>query len=126
MATKDLKSNVDVVQSMAPATRNTNTNGSGVDLQGYESAMVIYNVGTVTDGTHTPSLEESDDDSTYTVVAAADLQGSFSNFTGDEVQRVGYIGAKRYIRAQVNSSGTTGAAYGAVIVRGDHSFLPVS
>ena len=118
MAMFDLKSNVDVVQSLAPATRNANVNGTGVDLRGFEAAMLVYSVGAITDGTHTPAMEESDDDSTYTAVAAADLEGSFANFTAGSVQRVGYIGGKRYIRAQVNSSGTTGAAYGAVVARG--------
>lgn len=126
MTTRDIKSNVDAAQSLAPATRNANVNGAGVDLRGFDSAMVVYNVGAITDGTHTPSLEESDDNVTFTAVAAADLQGTFSNFTANSVQRVGYIGSKRYIRAQVNSSGTTGAAYGAVIARGNPAQAPLA
>jgi len=118
MTTFDLKSNADVAQSLVPATRNSNTDGSGVDLRGYEAAMVVFDVGAVTDGTHTPALEESDDDVSYTAVAAADLQGSFANLSAASVQRVGYIGGKRYVRAQCDSSGTTGAAYSATIVRG--------
>ena len=126
MATFDLKDNVDVVQSLAPATRNSNTNGTGVDLRGYESAMVVFSVGAVTDGTHTPTLEESDDDAAYTTVAAANLQGTFANLAANGVQRVGYIGAKRYVRAQCNSSGVTGALYGADIVRGRPHAAPLA
>lgn len=126
MTTFDLKSNADVVQSLVPATRNGDTNGSGVDLRGYEAAMVVFDTGAITDGTHTPSLEESDDDSTYTTVAAADLQGAFANLAANSVQRVGYSGGNRYIRAQCNSSGTTGAAYSATIVRGRPHAAPLA
>ncbi len=126
MTTFDLKSNADVAQSLVPATRNTDTNGSGVDLRGYEAAMVVFDTGAITDGTHTPTLEESDDDATYTTVAAADLQGAFANLSANSVQRVGYIGGNRYIRAQCNSSGTTGAAYSATIVRGRPHAAPLA
>ncbi len=126
MTTRDLKSNVDAMQSLAPATRNANVNGTGADLRGFESAMVLFNVGASTDGTHTPSVEESDDDAAYTSVAAADLIGTLVNFTANSVQRVGYRGAKRYVRAQVNSSGTTGADYGAVVLRGDAAQRPAA
>ena len=126
MASRDLFNNVNAVQSLAPATRNANTNGTGADLQGFEAAMAVFEVGAITDGTHTPAVEESDDDSAYTAVAAADLQGTLANFTANSIQRVGYLGSKRYIRAQVNSSGTTGAAYSAVIARGHARHAPVT
>lgn len=119
MATFDLKNNADVAQSLAPATRTASANGGGVDLQGYEAAMVVFDAGTITDGTHTPSLEESDDDSTYTAVAAGDLDGSFADLASNGIQRVGYTGAKRYVRAVITVSGaTSGGTYGAAIVRG--------
>ena len=78
---RDLKNNVDVVKSIDPATYNSNQTGTGVDLRGNDSAMAVIQSGALTDGTHTPKLQESDDDSTYTDVAAADLEGSFANIT---------------------------------------------
>jgi len=127
----DLKSNVDVVQSLAPATRNAASNGSAVDLQGYYAAMVVFSVGAVTDGTHTPKVQEAPDDGTgnpgvWTDVASADLDGTLANLSANSVQRVGYKGTKRFIRAVVTSSGVTGAAYSAEVVRGRPAASPVA
>lgn len=123
---QDLKNNVDVVKSIDPATHNSNQTGAGVDLQGYESSMAVVHSGTVTDGTHTPKMQESDDDSVYTDVATADLEGTFANIGADAVQRVGYKGGKRYIRVFVSSSGTTGAVYGAAVLRGHPHHAPAA
>ena len=95
MTTRDLKSNIDIVTSLAPAARTATASGTGVDLRGYESAVASFIVGTVTDGTHTPSVEESDDDSTYTAVAAADLLGSLAALASDTVQRFAGAGEHR-------------------------------
>lgn len=115
---RDLKSNVDAVKSINPATYKTNQTGTGVDLKGYEAALAIVYSGVLTDGTHTPKLQESDDDVSYTDVAVDDLQGTFADISAGSIQRVGYQGGKRYIRVFAASSGATGAVYGAVIVRG--------
>ncbi len=123
---KDLKDNVDLAVSIDPATYNSDQTGTGVDLRGYDSAMAVVQSGALTDGTHTPKMQESDDDSTYTDVAAADLRGSFANIAADSVQRVGYHGGKRYVRVFVTSSGTTGAIYGSTIVRGHPHQAPLS
>jgi len=125
MVSRDLKSNVDAAASITPAVRNAAVNGSGVDLKGYASAAVIFQVGTVTDGTHTPSVQESDDNSTFTAVAAGDLDGTLVNLVANSVQRVGYHGRRRYLRAQVTSSGATGAAYAAMVLRGHPGQSPV-
>ncbi|MCH7944128.1 MAG: hypothetical protein IIB67_12995 [Proteobacteria bacterium] len=127
MTTRDLKSNIDIVTSLAPAARTATASGTGVDLRGYESAVATFVTGTVTDGTHTPSVEESDDDSTYTAVAAADLLGSLADLASDTVQRVGYRGGSRYIRAKITASGTTtGALDCAVVIRGNAVQLPLA
>lgn len=130
MASRDLTGRLSPALSLAPAARTTSANGSGVDLQGYESASALFVAGTITDGTHTPKLQESDDNSTFSDVEAGDLIGSFSAVTsssgGDSVQEVGYLGSKRYIRVAVTVSGSpsTGGVYGAVIVRGHPRSMP--
>lgn len=123
---RDIKNNVDIVKSIDPATYNSDQTGTGVDLRGFGSSMAAIQSGALTDGTHTPKLQESDDDSAYTDVASADLGGSFANISADAIQRVGYKGAKRYVRVFVTSSGTTGAIYSASIVRGLPSFAPAA
>lgn len=124
---RDLKNNVDVSQSIAPAAHTASVNGTGVDLQGYNSVMVVFHPGAITDGAHTPSVEESDDDVTYTAVAAADLLGSLVDLASNAIQRVGYKGTKRYLRAVSTVAGaTTGGVYGAEIVRGHPNVAPVA
>jgi hypothetical protein len=108
------------VQSLSPAARtNATHNGTGVDLAGYEGALVKFDVGAVTDGTHVPKIQESDDNSTFTDVAAADLHGTLGNLASNTPQKQGYIGRKRYIRPVITTAGaTTGAIAGATVVRG--------
>lgn len=123
---EDLNKELSVAQSLAPAVRTSTANGTGVDLSGYGSAMVLWNVGTITDGTHTPTLQESDDNSTWANVAAADLSGSHAALTSSTLQEIGYIGRARYIRAVITITGSpsTGGAYSASIIRGRARTLP--
>ena len=123
---RDMKNNVDAAKSINPAVYNSNPPLTGVDIRGFDSAMAVIQSGALTDGTHTPKLQESDDNSTYTDVAAADLEGTLANISADAVQRIGYKGAKRYVRVFVTSNGTTGAIYGAVILRGVSHHAPVA
>lgn len=120
---RDLKSGVDVAASLHPAARAASGTGAGVDCRGYDSAFALFSIGAWTDGTHTPKLQESDDNTTFTDVGAGDLQGAFTAVSGtagqNAVQRVGYIGAKRYVRGFVTVAGaTTGALSAFNIVRG--------
>lgn len=123
MAPRDLYNHLSPTPSIAPGAKTATANGTGVDLREHSSAIVLLQVGAWTDGTHTLKIQESDDNTTYTDVAAADLQGSFTAISGagqaNAVQKVGYIGSKRYIRAVTTVAGaTTGAVYGASVVRG--------
>ena len=123
----DIKQTQDVQNSLAPAARTASANGSGVDLANFASATVAFVVGTITDGTHTPSVEESDDNSTFTAVAAADLIGTLAALASNTNQRVGYRGSKRYLRAVSTVAGaTTGGVYAAVVIRGDARKQPVA
>lgn len=123
----DIKQTQDIQNSLAPAARTASANGSGVDLANFASATVAFVVGTITDGTHTPSVEESDDNTTFTAVAAADLIGSLAALASNTNQRVGYRGSKRYVRAVSTVAGaTTGGVYAGVVIRGDARKQPVA
>lgn len=132
MTTRDMYNNVKATQSLAPAARVTGVfNGTAADLRGYEAAVVMISFGAYTDGTHTPSLQESSDGSTYTPVASTSMQGSLSavNSAGgaNTIQTVGYIGACRYIRVVMTVTGaTTGALTSASIVGGRPQSAPVA
>ncbi|MBC7193872.1 hypothetical protein [Marinobacter sp.] len=126
MATVDLYNNLSVATTLAPAARTANANGSAVDLQGYEGALIQAIVGTITDGTHSLTVEESADGATWTAVAAADLQGSFANLVSNTNQKVGYLGTKRYIRVNAAVTGaTSGGVYAVVVLRGNSRKHPV-
>jgi hypothetical protein len=120
---RDLYNRVDAAASLHPAARSASANGTGVDLQGYEACEVVVEFGAWTDGTHTPKIQESDDNTTFTDVAAADQLGSFTAVSSaagqNAVQRVGYRGSKRYLRVVMTVAGaTTGALSAAQVLRG--------
>lgn len=136
MSKRDLEARLDAVASLVPANRTADANGTGVDLRGYDGALVIASIGAEGDtlsGSVSISveLEESDDDSTFTDVAAADILGGNGGSSGQfaliddnaeapAVHKVAYIGNKRYIRAVWNVTGThtVGTPGEVVVVRG--------
>lgn len=123
---RDLKNVIDFATSLAPAARTATANGTGVDLSGYNGAVVFFYTGTITDGTHTPKLQESVDNSAFTDVAAADLEGTLAALASSTNQEAGYKGTKRYVRAVSTVAGaTTGGVYSAIIVRGHAMKQPV-
>ena len=129
---RDMAHNLGPVLSLSPAARTASANGTAVDLLGFGEAAVLVTIGTWTDGTHTPKLQESDNGTSgWTDVAAGDLIGSFSVVNsaggGNAVQRVSYIGNKRYIRAVLTvASATNGAFAGVLVVRGNPASAPVA
>lgn len=120
-----------VTASLQPAARvNGTVNGAGVDLRGYDAAMICVGFGAYTDGTHTPSVQHSADGTTYTAAAASDLDGAFVAVSGaggaNAVQSVGYIGANRYVRVvMVTTGATSGALSHAIVVAGEPRQMPV-
>ena len=134
---KDLANNISAVQSLAPAVRTSDTNGTGVDLQGFESATIIVDTGAegVTFSGSVKidfKLEESSDDSTYTAVTSAtavtdgtvDSNGVFltldDNAETPQIASIGYVGGARYIRvvADFTGSHSTGTPVAASVIKG--------
>lgn len=120
---KDISEILGSIDSIAPAVITTDTDGDGVDLQGYDGALIVAHIGisgdTLGASLHTQiEIEESEDDSTYDDVADADLTDTV---TGDNTGTIckidaaaedpavhvsSYLGTKRYIRAVDNITGT--------------------
>lgn len=118
------KENFDVAVSLAHSARTASANGTAVDLQGFQGAVVLFNAQAWTDGTHAMKVQDSPDNSTWTDVAAAQLDGTAPTITAAGAQlaitRVGYLGNQRYVRAVQTCSGTTtGAIIGALVIRND-------
>ena len=115
----DGKNTAQFAQSLAPAARNATANGTGVDTANMGSVTALFEVGAITDGTHTPVLQHSADNSSWADVPAGSLVGSLVAATANTVQAVGYIGTLRYVRARITVTGaTTGALSSAAIVGG--------
>ena len=120
---RDLSNNTVAVVGTVPAVVTADANGTTVDLQGFESAMVIVNTGIEGD-TLSGSvkfdfiLQESDDDSTWSNVTSStsvtetsvDSNGIFltldANGETPQITQIGYIGGKRYIRCKIDATGT--------------------
>lgn len=117
-----------IAASVTPdGNRTASVNGNAVDVRGYNSALVALNPGTITDGTFTPKLQESDQSgSGFTDVDASDLDGAFAALASNTPQTVGYIGSKRYVRVVITASGSpaTGGKFAASIVLGDPQYMP--
>lgn len=125
---KDLHSNMKFVVRAVPAVRTASVNGSSIDRQGFDSVEHIASLGATGDTLSGSvkidvSLQESDDDSTWSDVTEA----SHVVIGGDGVStstalpiiatiddnaedarhfRVGYIGGKRYSRLRLVFTGT--------------------
>lgn len=128
---RDLKSNLSPALTLAPAARTADAAGATVDLTGFESACVVVAFGAWTDGAHTPSIEVSDDGSTWTTPPATDLNGAFvavsSGAGSGTTQRVGYTGGCRCIRSTMTVTGATvGAECAALVLCGHPLSAPVA
>lgn len=122
LAIKDLYTvQVSLAQgALKTSTSNSGTNAGSVDLANAIENMVVINTGALTDGTHTPKLQESVDGSSgsFSDVAAADQVGTLTALAANTTQKVSYIGKCRYIRVVVTVTGTpsTGAYYAAYVI----------
>ena len=136
---RDLHNNLSVVRVLDAVLTAPTVDVDGdtdVDLQGYNGCEMVVVVGasgdTLSGSVYVSlELEESDDDSTYTDVADADMLGATGGGSGqfalindpaedDAVYTVGYIGDKRYLRLKVNVTGThtNGIPLAACAIRG--------
>lgn len=123
---------------------STTTVGVAVDSIGYNATSVVIHAGTVTDGTYTPSVFESDDatfatesevqkyigtpayasdfDVAYTPIADATFVAADDN----KVARLGFLLTKRYFRLKLVSAGvTTGGTFSAIALLGEAIRTPV-
>ncbi|WP_435007993.1 hypothetical protein P12x_005260 [Tundrisphaera lichenicola] len=137
--------NTGFLSLLVPAVRNSDTNSSALDLQDCDDATLLFHLGDSADtlsGTNKIELEveESDDNSSWSDVANADLTNYVTATntgtaalidapTEDQlVVAVGYKGTKRYIRGVLNFSGThsTGTPIGVLGLRGRNRAQPVN
>lgn len=141
---KDLSNSIATALSHKSAVTSSDSNGTGVDLQGYEGATVLVTIGAEGDTLSGSvffeiSLEHSDDNATYTDVTQSEIVdgtiasgGIFLKIDGTgtagtagnpdstgSTYRVGYIGGKRYIRTVIAKTGThsNGTPLGTTVIK---------
>ena len=118
---------------MAVSADNT---GSAIDLKSFNGAMVLLEVGAVTDGVYAFELQESDTTTSgdFAAVADKDLIGTEKTGIatgagngGASVYKLGYKGSKRYIRYKITETtpGTTGGVMSVVVIKGRPWSRPV-
>lgn len=101
---KEIYSDLGGVEVFAPAAPGTSAvEGAGVDLAGFESVLFLLQSVASAAGTYT--VKESDDGETYTDAASTDVIGTQGgSLTNGSVDKVGYIGSKRYATIELDLS----------------------
>ncbi|WP_159941835.1 MULTISPECIES: hypothetical protein [unclassified Nocardiopsis] len=128
----DLNSSLSIAGTLPPAARTATANGTGADITDFRAVAALVHIGAWVDGSHAFSLEESDDNTTFTAVDAGDLVGSLPTVTDatedDTVHALGYFGTARYLRVVVTVTGSpaTGLLSSASVIRGKSRTLPAS
>lgn len=125
---RDIVNNIGVVQALAPAVLTATTTGAVLDLLGFNSAAFVINTGAIVgSGSFTAKVQESDDGTTFTDVAAGDLQGALPAALGaNGVVKVGYRGFKRFVQLVVTKNSGTSIAVSAALIKGDAAQRPVA
>lgn len=114
---RDLKNNIAIVHLLDPQdTADTDTVSLILDTKGFGSAVLAVNVGAITglDASNylTPVLQDSDTTTgtDFAPVNAAYIQGGFTRIDAaaedQTTQSVGYTGSKRYLRVNLDFTGT--------------------
>lgn len=124
---RDSASNVGVVASVVPQTASGNVTGDPVDTLGYDSVTLVVATGSSTGFDVAAEVQASDSTGSTSFAAAdsAELVGAFKALEANAVQRVGYVGSKRYVRVVLDhNSGSVDAS--AVAVLGHAHQRPVA
>lgn len=132
MVTKEITRNLrnEIALNIQAITTDTTTAGNIIDTADFDGGVNITLLsGVYTDGTYDVLIEDGNDSGLSDAVAVVDdlLTGEdpISSNTPEvqaqisatnEIKKIGYVGAKRYIRLSVVSTATTsGATLGAIV-----------
>ena len=132
---RDLMNNVHMQPAFAPkaaVTDDTAQVSSVCTMGGASSCVLAMVTGTNADAdaTFTLLIEDSPDNSNWTAVADAYLNGtevlgSFTFADDGEVRKIGYVGNQPYVRATLTPANNTGNLFlGGVWITGDLARSP--
>jgi hypothetical protein len=133
---RDFHNNISpaVALNATAISSNTTTAGAIIDTQAFEALEFIIQSATITDGTYTPLVEYGDQSNLSDAAAVPDAElisteaaAAFVATDDNKVKRIGYIGAKRYVRLSLVSTGvTSGGTLSAVAVKARPSLMAVA
>lgn len=119
------------IKTILPVKATATTNGSAVDMAGFEGALMVAEIGqsgdTLSSSVYmTVKFQDSDDGTTFADISDSLLTGGANSVVIDSASEDetviarGYIGSKRYLRVAVNFTGThtNGTPISAVVVKG--------
>lgn len=135
---RDIYHKILATQHLNPVVSTTTKTSTAIDLQGYNGAMVVFNIGqsgdTLSGSVYwTLKLQHSDDDVTYADLAIADLNSNSltvvvnSPALASNAHSFGYQGNKRYLKAVATPTGThsSGTPIGMTALRSVAAYSPV-
>lgn len=142
---RDLVNSLAAAVAIPAATYTADNTPAAIDLLGFEGAVVAIHVGVggiTFDASNKVEfkLTHSDDNTTYTAVADADVQNVDSVGTGGivksliaahaaaDITKIGYVGGKRYLKLLADFSGThgTGTPIAAEVIKGHSRYWPAA
>jgi hypothetical protein len=135
---KDLANNIHVARAIAPVSVSDNTAQVSqiIDRRGYDSLTFLIAAGSLADAdaTFVVLVEDGDNSGLSDAAAVADaelvgteLLAGFQFDDDNEPRKIGYLGAKRYVRLTITPANNASAALlSAVAVLGHPSLAPTA
>jgi len=139
---KDLYNKVEAVSVLDPIAITATAVHTDIDLQGFNSACLLVqtglDAGTGLSDSHkfVFTMDHSDDGTTYTAVATADMLDltvtsgvvlTIDAATEDNtLYKLGYVGGKRYLQLTYTITGTVTMPIGIIVLKGDPENAPVA
>jgi len=131
---KDLHNHISPVNALTLTTINSNTttNGIIIDRQGFGALEFLFRANTITDGSYAIVVQHGNDPSLSdaATVPADQLLGTtadagFVAADDNKTKRIGYLGIKRYVRANIVSTGvTSGGSFVAIALKANPDIGP--
>jgi len=127
---------------MAPVTVNDSTSGEDIDLEGYNSCLImaVTGAGTINDTDFMSfRISHADDDGagsadSYSYVEDDDMLGAGGISDGvlatpqiddkDAVYCVGYVGGKRFLKIELREAASTDGIIGLYVIKGHPLDVP--
>lgn len=129
---RDFCNNIGLANMLSAAVVSATATTAAFDLQGFNAATVLCNTGAIASaGDFSLKLQESDTTTSgdFTDVVARDLivpTAIPATLTADSIYKIGYKGAKRYIRAVLTKNGGTSLAAGLTLLKAHAASSPVA